>query len=186
MSDPISRLSGVVFRADHPDHNDLERTVEASRQEPGRFNTSEFGAVYVSREAETAISELRRNKEGLDHPCALFVVSLSASTITDLSDPAERDRWKLSLEDLTSDDMSRCRQIAESAVREGIEAIIWPSATGSGRSLAVFAERLREGSHLEILHSFELSRTVMASVDAGVPISKLHPVLSTFPSLDAQ
>lgn len=34
-----------------------------SRVHPGRFNTTDLGAVYVSREPDTAIEELRRGAE---------------------------------------------------------------------------------------------------------------------------
>jgi RES domain-containing protein len=182
MTDQRSLATGVVFRIDNSEHDDLARTVEASRKEPGRFNTSDFGAVYVSREPDTAIGEFRRNNEKLERACALFVISLSAATIIDLSNPDERQRWHLSLEDLTSDDLSRCRQAAESAIRAGVEAIIWPSAAGGGHSLAVFAGRLQAGSRVEILHAIELTDNVIASVEAGVPIARIHPLISTFPS----
>ena len=118
------RISGAVFRADHPAHTDLSRTSEASRAEPGRFNTSRFGAVYLSREPETALRE--------------------------------------------------------AAFDSGAEAIMWPSATGRGVSLAVFLDRLTSGSSLDVIHTFELTPTVLNSVEAGVPIVTIHPLLATF------
>lgn len=169
-----------MFRADHPDHTDLANTIEASRDEPGRFNTSRFGAIYVSREPDTALDELRRNNGQLEHPCALFVVELSASKVVDLSDPRERERWQLTTKDLTSDDLSRCRDVAEAAVDQGAEVIAWPSATGSGLSLAVFAERLGPESRVEVVRSFELGKTVLTSVAAGVSVVSIHPMLTTF------
>jgi len=180
------RIAGSVFRADHPDHTDLSQTIAASREEPGRFNTSRFGAIYLSREPETAINELRRNNGHVEHPCALFVVSLSAEKILDLSDDDERTRWQLTHEDLVSDDLTRCREVAESAVREGIEVILWPSATGSGCSLAVFAEHLRQESRVEIVHSFEMTPSAIASIIAGAPVTALHPMVRSFPSISTR
>lgn len=177
------RIVGSVFRADHPDHTDLAETLDASRTEPGRFNTSRFGAIYVSREPQTAIDELRRNNGHMKDPCALFVVSLSAARIIDLSDERERGEWQIALDDLTSDDMTRCREVAEAATSSGVEAILWPSATGNGHSLAIFAERFAEGSHIAIVHKFELNPTVLASIEAGVSLAALHPMLSKFPSI---
>jgi RES domain-containing protein len=177
------RMRGSVFRADHPDHRDLAQTVEASREEPGRFNTSRVGAIYVSREPQTAVEELRRNHSHMKHPCALFVVSLSTEKVLDLCDERERSRWGLTLEDLTGDDVSRCQEVAESAVKHGVEAVIWPSATGNGRSLAVYAGQFGDGSHVEIVHAFELTPTVLSSVEAGASIAAIHPLLSNFPLL---
>ena len=174
------RVAGSVFRADHPDHTDLAETVEASRSEPGRFNTSRFGAIYVSREPDTALDELRKNNGQLEHPCALFVVKLSANRVVDLSNPRERERWQLTKDDLTSDDLSRCREVAEAAVHHGAEVIVWPSATGSGLSLAVFAERLGPESHVEVVRTFELGKTVLTSVAAGLSVVSIHPMLTTF------
>ena len=177
------RIAGAVFRADHPDHTDLSETTEASRKEPGRFNTSRFGAVYLSREPDTAIQERQRNEGRVDHPCALFVVSLSVANVVDLSTDEQLQRWGLTRADLTSDDLSRTQHVAERAYDQAVEAIVWPSATGHGSSLAVFLDRLAKESTLAVIHSFELSPTVLASVDAGVPITTIHPLLSTFDRL---
>jgi RES domain-containing protein len=152
-----------------------------SRKEPGRFNTSRFGAVYASREPDTAIQERQRNAGSVDHPCALFVVSLSAANVVDFCVDEELERWGLTRADLTSDDLSRTRQVAEAAFANGIEVIVWPSATGEGSSVAVFYDRLAEGSSLDVVHTFELSPTVLNSVDAGVSIATIHPRLSSFP-----
>ena len=174
------RIAGAVFRADHPEHTNLSETAEASRKEPGRFNTSRFGAVYLSCEPDTAIRERQRNEGRVEHPCALFVVSLSVQRIVDLTNEEERHRWGLTRDDLTSDDLSSTQRVAERAFESAAEAILWPSATGEGTSVAVFFERLADASHLEILHTFELSPTTVSAVDADAPITTIHPLLSTF------
>ncbi len=174
------RLSGAVFRADHPEHTDLSETAEASRKEPGRFNTSRFGAVYLSLEPDTAIHERQRNDGRVDHPCALLVVSLSVDNVVDLTTDEQLARWGLSRDDLTSDDLSRTQRVAEMAFENGAQAIVWPSATGKGLSLAVFFDRLNESSDLGVLQSFDLSPTALGSLDAGVPVATIHPSISTF------
>ena len=183
MSD--RRISGAVFRADHPEHTDLSETAQASRKEPGRFNTSRFGAVYLSFEPDTALQERQRNEGRVEHPCALFVVSLSVGNVVDLTMEEERRRWGLTRDDLTSDDLTRTQQMADAAFATGIEAIVWPSATGQGSSLAVFFDRLADGSALGVIHSFELSPTILNAVDAGVSVVTAHPLLSTFPRATA-
>lgn len=175
------RFSGAVFRADHPGHTDLSATADASRKEPGRFNTSRFGAVYLSCEPDTAIKERRRNEGRVEHPCALFVVSLSVGRILDLTIEGERRRWGLTHDDLTSDDLTRTQQVAQQAFEHAVEAIIWPSATGQGTSVAVLFDRLADGSRLDVVHTFELSPTTLSAVDADAPIAAIHPLVSTFP-----
>jgi len=159
---------------------DLAETAKASRNEPGRFNTSRFGAVYLSLEPDTAIRERQRNEGKGQHPCALFVVSLSVESVVDLSTDERLEQWGLTRADLTSDDLSCTQQMAEAAVATGVQAIVWPSATGQGSSLAVFYDRLTDGSDLDVIQSFELSTTVMNAADAGVPIATIHPLLSTY------
>jgi RES domain-containing protein len=171
----IVRLTGSVYRADHPAHTDLARTTAASRDDPGRFNTSRLGAVYLSLEPETAIKESQESDELPQ--CALFVMDASLARVVDLTDPTVRERWQLTMDDLQSDDVARCQEAAEAAAAAGEEAIVWPSATGEGRSLAVFADRLAHGSRLEIVHAFELSQTAVRSIIAGTPISSLVPLL---------
>ena len=169
------RLTGSVYRADHPAHTDLARTTAESREHPGRFNTSRLGAVYLSLEPETAIKESQEADESSQ--CALFVVNASLARVLDLTDPKMLNQWSLTRDDLEADDVSRCQEVAEKAAAAGEEAIVWPSAVGEGRSLAVFAGRLAHGSRLEIVHAFELSQAAVRSVIAGVPVSSLLPML---------
>jgi RES domain-containing protein len=64
-----------------------------SRVYPGRFNTSDIGAVYVSREPETAIEELRRRaaRDGVSladmPPRSIFVIDLLLHEVVDLTAP---------------------------------------------------------------------------------------------------
>ena len=55
-----TRLVGLAFRATSPRYSDLHKTAAMSRVHPGRFNTTDVGAVYVSRAPDMAIEELRR------------------------------------------------------------------------------------------------------------------------------
>jgi RES domain-containing protein len=175
----IVRFTGSVYRADHPAHTDLARTTAKSREHPGRFNTSRLGAVYLSLEPETAVKESEQADESPQ--CALFVVKASLARVLDLTDPHVLARWRLTLDDLRDDDVSRCQEVAEEAADAGEEAIVWPSAVGEGRSLAVFADRLGHGSRLEIVHAFELSQAAVRSVVAGVRVSSLLPLLPAEP-----
>lgn len=144
---------GVVYRATHPDYEDLGRTAEVGKNHPGRFNPLGTGAVYVALERETAIAELRRRAERLGRPLgsfaprAIFTLDVVLRQVLDLTDADVRTAWDLTLADLrTEDDYQRCHEVARVAQREGYEAIRYPSATGSGVNLAIFHDRLHAGS----------------------------------------
>jgi RES domain-containing protein len=94
-----TRLVGLTFRATSPRYSDLHRTAAMSRKFPGRFNTASVGAVYVSREPETAIEELRRRAErdGVSlndmHPRSIFVVDLYLHEVVDLTKAGQLEVW---------------------------------------------------------------------------------------------
>jgi RES domain-containing protein len=158
-----------------------------SRTFPGRFNTASVGAVYVSREPETAIEELRRRaaRDGLSlsdmHPRSIFVIDLHLHEVVDLMVAGQLQAWGLTAEDLASDDMDRCREVAGVATRLGAEGIRWASATGTGQSIAVFVEHLRPGSRVQIVRTFELTRTMLRTIEEGASLAGLLPELRGLP-----
>jgi RES domain-containing protein len=64
-----------------------------SRLHRGRFNTADVGAVYLPREPDTAIEELRRRaaRDGVSlahmHPRSIPVVDLLLHEVVDLTTP---------------------------------------------------------------------------------------------------
>jgi RES domain-containing protein len=178
-----TRLVGLAFRATSPRYADLHKTAAMSRLYPGRFNSADVGAVYASREPETAIEELRRRaaRDGVSladmHPRSILVIDLSLHEIIDLTAPRQLDSWGLTSPDLVSDDMERCQEVAGIVARLGAEAIRWPYATGSGQSLAVFVDQLRPGSHAEVSKSFDLTREMLGAVATGASVTTLIPAL---------
>ena len=143
---------GIGYRATRPEHADLDGSVAASRRKPGRFNTSEFGALYLCREAPTAVEEFQTTEDGRNaRGCVMAVVRFSVGTLLDLTKESILAEWGLDRDELTSDDEERCRQIARSAIERGWEGVQWPSATGKGTSLALFLEKLAAGSTVELL-----------------------------------
>jgi RES domain-containing protein len=115
---------------------------------------TEFGAVYVSADWETAVAELdhRARSVGLDRadllPRLMLTLELAVRRVLDLTDDGIRRAWGLAVDDLTSDDYTRCQEIARAARDDGYEAIRFPSARGAGENYAVFLDRLAPGSHL--------------------------------------
>src|ERR1700737_1170389 len=185
-----TRLVGLTFRATSPRYSDLHDTATMSRLYPGRFNSSDVGAVYVSREPETAIEELRRRaaRDGVSiadmHPRSIVVIDLRLHDVIDLTAPGQLESWGLTQRDLVSDDMERCQEVARIAARLGAEAVRWTSATGAGQSLAVFVDQLPPGSHAEIAKRFGLTREMLSAIATGVSVTVLIPALRGIPLLD--
>ena len=78
-------------------------------------------------------------------------LDVSLARVLDLTDPAVRDTWGISLADLASDDYTRCQTVARQARRDGYEAVRYPSATGDGENLAIFMDRMDAGSFVRIV-----------------------------------
>src|SRR5579872_4997248 len=101
MGERTARLSGFTFRACSRGETDLARTADSTRRNPGRFNTPEVGAVYVSREPTTAVEELRRStvRDGAAlvdaHPCSMLIVDVRLHEVLDLTDPGQIEVWDL-------------------------------------------------------------------------------------------
>ncbi len=185
-----TRLVGLTFRATSPRYSDLHKTAAMSRLYPGRFNSADVGAVYVSREPETAIEELRRRaaRDGVSladmHPRSVFVIDLLLQEVIDLTAPGSLESWGLTQRDLARGDMERCQEVAGIAARVGAEAIRWTSATGAGKSLAVFVDQLRPGSHADIAKGFDLTADMLRAIASGASVTALIPALSEIPLLD--
>jgi RES domain-containing protein len=178
---------GLVFRITSPRYGDLSRTAQTSRSFPGRFNTASLGAVYASREPQTAIKELRRRAArdrvslGDMHPRSIFGLDLALQAVVDLTTPEQLDAWGLTPNDLVDESMERCREVAEVAVEAGVEAIRWPSASGAGQSFAIFIERLRAGSHIKIETTIDVTRQMLAALERGESVLQLLPALANLP-----
>jgi hypothetical protein len=161
----------IVFRAGRQGDDDINEIVHRSREDPGRFNTREFGAIYVSFDETTALHELRRTTEESGdsitdaHPCSILTLEASISRVLDLTSAEELERRDLMPADVQSDDPSACQRVASEAVTEGFEAIVWESAARSGgKSMAIFADLLGLGSTVEVVREKPVSRDRLAEV----------------------
>lgn len=149
------RTTEWVFRHCQQEHADLRATLDASQAVEGRFHIrSEFGAIYVSSDRQTALAELdhRARLMGLRRedllPRLLITLDLAAERILDLTDETVRKAWGISVQDLRGSDYARCQEVARAARDDGFEAIRFPSARGAGDNYAIFLDRLSPGSHL--------------------------------------
>jgi RES domain-containing protein len=169
---------GIAFRQCHPDHAGVADTVRASAAFPSRFTPlgGRFGVLYVALAPETATAELRRRAAQLGVPVsalaprAMLTLAIRLRRVLDLSDPAVRAAWGITLEDLASDDYARCQEVAVAAREDGYEAIRHPSAavasadivdaaagelprSAAAVNLAIFADRLHPGSDVRVVRS---------------------------------
>ena len=165
----------VVFRAGKRGDADADEIVRRSREDPGRFNTRDVGAIYVCFDETTALHELRRTTEESGdsivdaHPCSILVVEAALGRVLDLTSLDEMKRRGLTPADVQSDDVSACQRVAAEAAAEGYEAIVWPSAARpAGKSMAIFAERLGVESSVKIVREKPVSRERLAEIAAEV------------------
>ena len=178
-------LDGVVFRATSPRYRDLHRTVEITRraESHGRFNTAEFGAVYVSREPDTACQELRRRlaRAGEDlervHPRSIFVLDIHLHIVADIRTAKSLSLWGLTVDDVNADEMERCQEMAAVAMRLGCEAVRWNAATGMGESLALYVDHLNPGSRVQFAEEYPLTREMLSELQRGAQVTALIPEL---------
>jgi len=171
---PDRGYAGFAFRQCHPDHAGVLETVRASAAYPSRFTPpgGRFGVLDVALAPETATAELRRRAEQLGVPVAalapraMLTRAVRLRRVLDLTDPAVRDAWGLTAEDLAGGDYARCQEAAVAARADGYEAIRYPSAAvarggggggepaaGDADNLAVFADALHPGSDVRVVRS---------------------------------
>ena len=111
------------------------------------------------------------------HPCSLLVIDASLQRMLDLTQPGQIAACGLSPADLVADDMRRCQDVARAAAMQGAEGVIWPSATGSGQSIALFIEHLRPPSAAETRRVHRLTRDMLDAIERGEPIQLILSIL---------
>ena len=152
-------MKGIGYRASRREHTDLGGSAEASRRKPGRFNNERLGALYLSRDAPTALDEYRSTDDGHDSgDCVISVVHFRLLNVVDLTADAALSGWGLTMQDLLTEDVRRCQEVAALAADRGYEGIQWPSSKGPGASLAVFIDRLSPKSKVELVKVVEATR----------------------------
>jgi RES domain-containing protein len=148
-------LDTVAFR--HVSVGSDPRSGTGARIHGGRWNPpNSFATLYLALDVETVILEFRRaaRRQGLAPedflPRELVRLDVRLTAVLDLRAAAARNTVQLTEEDLSADDPARCREIGDAAHDLALEAVIAPSAAGSGTVLAVFLEKLRSASSLEV------------------------------------
>lgn len=164
--DPLQRraLAAVTYR--HVSRGRQPLSGEGARIQGGRWNPTEsFPTLYAGLTEEVVTAEFRRlalrtGRSTEDFlPRDLYRIDVTLQAVLDLTDPAVVRDLGVDAEDLTADDIGTCQAIGDAAHYLSIEAILAPSAAGSGSALAVYTDRLQPGSVLEphLLRQWDLA-----------------------------
>lgn len=150
------RFDRIVFRNIRQGYNPLNDIGSYNRG--GRWNMAKrYGALYSTLDRETCIGELEREarRRGLDiedlQPREIFSLKVRLKKVLDLTDPKVISLLGISKEDLTLEDCTLPRKIADAARKLGYEAILSPSAASKGKNLNIYLDMMHEDSVVEVV-----------------------------------
>lgn len=142
----------VAFRYFHPD--DLA-SAEGTRQYGGRFVPVGVRAVYASAEEDTALREVTQRKTTLggdrridvgEYPRMIYLLSISTQRNLDLTDGLDKQVEQVLRRCLTGRNHADSQELAAIWIKEGVESVVFPSATGAGKNVAVYLENAKGNS----------------------------------------
>lgn len=142
----------VAFRYFHPD--DLI-SGEGTRQHGGRFVPVGVRAVYASAEEDTALREVTQRKTALggehridvgEYPRMIYLLSISTQRNLDLTDRPDKQVEQVVRRCLAGGGHAASQELAAIWIKKGIESVVFPSATGAGKNVAVYLENAKGNS----------------------------------------
>jgi RES domain-containing protein len=142
----------VAFRYFHPDD---VISGEGTRLNGGRFVPAGVKAVYASLEEETAIREVTTRKDALggrnqinigDYPRMTYVLSVTTRRNLDLTLAIPSELANIIELCFRGPGHSASQELAGIWIGEGVESVVFPSATGIGRNVAVYLANAGTGS----------------------------------------
>jgi RES domain-containing protein len=142
----------VAFRYFHPD--DLI-SGEGTRQHGGRFVPLGVRAVYASAEEDTALREVTQRKTTLggerridvgEYPRMIYVLAISTQRNLDLTDRIDPQVEQVVRRCLAGRNHAASQELAAIWIKEGIESVVFSSATGAGKNVAVYLENAKGSS----------------------------------------
>ena len=142
----------VAFQYFHPDD---VISGEGPRVYGGRFVPIGIPAVYASLEEDTALREAATRQASLhgqnttafrEYPRLTYVLNIKTDRSLNLSTVLPPELQRLVVDCLGPDQHVASQQLASIWIAEGIESIIFPSATGVGRNIAVYVANARPES----------------------------------------
>jgi RES domain-containing protein len=128
----------VAFRYFHPDD---VISGEGTRFHGGRFVPVGVRAVYASLEEETALREVTSHKSALggrsgisvgEYPRMTYVLSVATQRNLDLAAKLPSDLADMVRVCLRGSGYSVSRELAAIWISEGVDSVVFPSATGCG------------------------------------------------------
>ncbi len=117
--------------------------------------------MYTALDIETVDLEFERaaRRAGMTtammSPRKLATVRVRLSRVLDLTNADVREALDLTEADLTGDDLAVPQAIGETAHHLGYEAILAPSAAGTGHALAILLDNRAADSLLEVAEIYE-------------------------------
>jgi RES domain-containing protein len=142
----------VAFRYFHPDD---VINGEGTQLNGGRFVPVGVRAVYASVEEETALLEVSMRKSALggrsqinvgDYPRMTYVLYVATHRHLDLTGPLPSELASVVQLCLRGPGYSASQGLAAIWIAEGIDSVVFPSATGRGRNVAIYLANARAGS----------------------------------------
>lgn len=153
---PIESYEGRAYHAASREHaalaerdfgGFLARAADSNLREGGRFNPAgEFGAVYLSLDAETAVAESSEAE-------AVLVLAARLRRVLALDDPEVQARWKVSADALCAADYGPCQSLARAARAAGYDAVRSASARAAGLNLGIWWDARADGTALRYLRT---------------------------------
>jgi RES domain-containing protein len=142
----------VAFRYFHPDD---VISGEGTRLHGGRFVPVGVRAVYASLDEETAQREVTTRKRALggrsqisvgEYPRMTYVLSVATNRNLDLAAKLPAELANLVRICMGGPGYSVSQELAGIWISEGIDSVVFPSATGVGRNVAVYLANTCAGS----------------------------------------
>jgi RES domain-containing protein len=142
----------VAFRYFHPDD---VISGEGTRLHGGRFVPVGVRAVYASLDEETAQREVTTRKRALggrsqigvgEYPRMTYVLSVATNRNLDLAATLPAELANLVRICMGGPGYSVSQELAAIWISEGIDSVVFPSATGVGRNVAVYLANACAGS----------------------------------------
>lgn len=147
---PRTPLSTTVFRVVRQGLDPLATT--GSLKAGGRFNPpNEFGALYTSLDATSAVQEVARGlKMRAVDPAQfpegawwVYELEVQLESVLDLTNSEVLRKTAIAASSLTGSDLTATRRIAAEAREQGYEALLVPSAAApESKNLVIFLDRV--------------------------------------------
>jgi len=150
-------LKGDFFRsvAFHYFHPDDVISGEGTRLNGGRFVPVGVKAVYASLDEQTTLREVTTRKSALggrnqinvgEYPRMTYVLSVATNRNLDLAATLPRELANVVARCLRASQHSASQELAALWIAEGIESVVFPSATGVGRNVVIYLANAGPGS----------------------------------------